>query len=136
LHKIKKLETGQFLKYFTGQKEFKEILEKLNAPPGEKIHPPNLIGLFKTILLANLFQNTGKNLTVFLNDKEEAAYFYDDLNNLGFAENTLFFPSSYKRSIQFGDIEQENIVQRTEVLNKVSLNKKKYIIKIVIKILQ
>lgn len=122
------METGQFLKYFTGQKEFTEILEKLNAPPGEKIHTQNLIGSLKTILLSNVFQRTSKNLVIFLNDKEEAAYFYDDLNNLGFAENTLFFPSSYKRSIQFGDIEQENIVQRTEVLNKVSLNNKKYII--------
>lgn len=122
------METEQFLKYFTGQKNFKAVLEKLSAPPGEKIHTQNLIGSFKTILLSTLFQNTNKNLIVFLNDREEAAYFYDDLNNLGFAENTLFFPSSHKRSIQFGDIEQENIVQRTEVLNKVSLNKKQYII--------
>ncbi|NOR74950.1 MAG: transcription-repair coupling factor, partial [Draconibacterium sp.] len=128
MHKIQELEAEQFLKYFTGQKNFKEILEKLNVPPGEKIHTQNLIGSSKTILLSTIFQNTNKNLIVFLNDREEAAYFYDDLNNLGFAENTLFFPSSYKRSIQFDDIEQENIVQRTEVLNKVSLNKKQYII--------
>ena len=100
------LETEQFLKYFTGQKNFKAVLEKLNAPPGEKIHTQNLIGSSKTILLSNIFNNSNKNIVVFLNDREEAAYFYDDLNNLGFAENTLLFPSSHKRSIQFGDIEQ------------------------------
>ena len=122
------MEADQFLKYFKGQKEFVEILKKIKAPPGEKIHTHGLIGSFKTILLSKLFQNTSKNHIVFLNDREEAAYFYDDLNNLGFTENTLFFPSSYKRSVQFGDIEQENIVQRTEVLNKVALNKKPYII--------
>ena len=122
------METTRFLKYFKGQKNFKKVIEKIAAPPGEKIHTQNLIGSFKTILLSNIFQNSDKNIIVFLNDREEAAYFYDDLNNLGFTENTLFFPSSYKRSIQFGGVEQENIVQRTEVLNKVSLNKKKYII--------
>ncbi len=122
------METILFLKYFKGHKYFKNILKKITAPPGEKIHTQNLIGSSKTILLANIFQNSNKNLVVLLNDKEEAAYFFDDLNNLGFADDTLFFPSSYKRSIQFGGVEQENIVQRTEVLNKVSLNKKKHII--------
>ena len=126
--KIQNLQTEQFLQYFKGQKEFTEVLEKLKAPPGEKIHTLGLIGSAKTILLSNLFQSLNKNFTVLLNDREEAAYFYDDLNNLGFSENTLFFPSSHKRSIQFGDVEQDNIVQRTEVLNKVSLNKARYII--------
>jgi transcription-repair coupling factor (superfamily II helicase) len=122
------LQTGQFLKYFQGQKNFKKIIEKLNTPPGEKIHLKGLIGSSKTILLANLFRKSSKTFTILLNDREEAAYFYDDLNNLGITENTLFFPSSFKRSIHYGQTEQENIVQRTEVLNKIWLNEKPYII--------
>jgi len=122
------LQTGQFLKYFQGQKNFKKIIEKLNTPPGEKIHLKGLIGSSKTILLANLFRKTSKTFAILLNDREEAAYFYDDLNNLGISENTLFFPSSFKRSIHYGQTEQENIVQRTEVLNKIRLNEKPYII--------
>ena len=65
---------------------------------------------------------------ILLNDREEAAYFYDDLNNLGFSDRTLFFPSSYKRSVQYGEPEQENIVQRTEVLNQLSLKEKPVIV--------
>ena len=126
--KIKNLQTGQFLKYFQGHKNFKKIVGILNTPPGEKIHLKGLIGSAKTILLANLFRKSAKNFTILLNDREEAAYFYDDLNNLGLAESTLFFPASFKRSIQYGQTEQENIVQRTEVLNKISQNKKPYII--------
>ena len=123
MRKILDLETEQFLKYFKGQEIFKDILQKLNAPPGEKLHARGLIGSFKTILLSNLFQNSSKNYIVLLSDREEAAYFYDDLNNLGLSETTLFFPSSYKRSILYDHVEQENIVQRTEVLNKIALNK-------------
>jgi transcription-repair coupling factor (superfamily II helicase) len=122
------LQTRQFLKYFQGQKNFKKIVEMLNTPPGEKIHLKGLIGSAKTILLANLFQKSTKSFTILLNDREEAAYFYDDLNNLGLTENTLFFPSSFKRSVQYGQTEQENIVQRTEVLNKISQNQKPHII--------
>jgi transcription-repair coupling factor (superfamily II helicase) len=76
----------------------------------------------------NLFRKSTKNLIILLSDREEAAYFFDDLNNLGFGEQTLFFPASYKRSIQYGQPEQENVVQRTEVLNKLSFGNHKQIV--------
>jgi len=104
------------------------VLEKLNTPPGEKIHLKGLIGSSKTILIANLFAKANKNFTILLNDKEEAAYFYDDLNNLGLSDSTLFFPSSYKRSVQYGQTEQENIVQRTEVLNRIATDSNPFIV--------
>ncbi len=55
-----------------------------------------------------------------MNDKEEAAYFYDDLNTLAPEVPVLFFPSSYKRSVHYEAIEQENIILRTEVLNRLN----------------
>jgi len=112
------LEPVTFLKNFKGQKHFAGLAKKLAAPPGEKIHLHGIIGSAKTILSANLFQKLRQNMVLLLNDREEAAYFYDDLTNLGLEEFILFFPSSYKRSIQYGQSEQENIVQRTETLNK------------------
>ena len=112
------MEPAAFLKSFREHSHFAGVAKKLNAPPGEKIHLQGLIGSAKTIWVANLFQKLQKNMVLLLNDREEAAYFFDDLNNLGFADSTLFFPSSYKRSVQYGQPEQENIVQRTEVLNK------------------
>ncbi len=126
--KIKELETEQFLKYFEGHSGFAKVAEKITAPPGEKFHLRGIIGSSKTILLSSLFQKADKNFIILLNDREEAAYFYDDFNNLGFKEDILFFPSSYKRSVQFDQTEQENIVQRTEVLNLLSKNEKPYII--------
>lgn len=128
MRKILVLETNSFLKYFEGHPGFSKVKKKLLAPPGEKVHLQGLIGSAKTILLAKLFQNTGKNFVVLLNDREEAAYFYDDLNNLGLSEQALFFPSSYKRSVQYDRPEQENIVQRTEVLNLLSKKENSYLL--------
>ncbi len=128
MRKILVLETNLFLQYFKGHPGFSKVKKKLLAPPGEKVHLQGLIGSSKTILLAKLFQNTGKNFVVLLNDREEAAYFYDDLNNLGLSEQTLFFPSSYKRSVQYDRPEQENIVQRTEVLNLLSKKENSYLL--------
>lgn len=118
----------QFLAEFKESKHYRQLLDELKAPPGKKIYLKGLIGSAKTILLANLFSDLSENFVILLNDKEEAAYFYDDLNNLGVADHTLFFPSSFKRSVQYGEAEQENIVQRTEVLNQISQNENPLII--------
>ena len=86
--------------------------------PGEKFHLQGLIGSSRSVLVATLAESVRKPVVVCLNDREEAAYFFDDLVTLQCSSPVFFFPSSYKRSVQYGQIEQENIVLRTEVLNK------------------
>ena len=63
-----------------------------------------------------------------LSDREEAAFFFDDLQVLGREEDLLFFPSSYKRNIWHDHIDNENIIQRTDVLNKLAGKEKKYLV--------
>jgi transcription-repair coupling factor (superfamily II helicase) len=122
------LEPVSFLKYFEGHQHFAGMSVISDDPPGKKIYLQGVVGSAKTILTANLFKKIRQNFLILLNDREEAAYFYDDLNNLGFDDHTLFFPSSYKRSIQYGQPEQENIVQRTGVLNRIMNSKTPVII--------
>lgn len=57
-------------------------------------------------------------------EKEEAAYYYNDLINLIGEENIFFFPSSYKRSVRYKQIENANIILRNEVLNAIGNIKK------------
>jgi len=62
----------------------------------------------------------GPHLIIF-SDKEEAAYFYTDLLTLeGTPERTLFFPSSYKRSVQYQQTDEANIITRTQTLRRLS----------------
>ncbi len=63
-----------------------------------------------------------------LGDREEAAFFFDDLQVLGREEELLFFPSSFKRNIWHDHIDNENIILRTDVLNKLSVKDKNYLI--------
>lgn len=112
------LEPVVFLTYFQGHRHFADLSGKMAAPPGEKIHLQGLIGSSKAILAANLFLKNRQTMVLLFDDREEAAYFYDDLNNLGLEGKALFFPSSYKRSIQYRQPEQEFMIQRTETLNK------------------
>ncbi len=58
---------------------------------------------------------------LILQDKEEAAYLYTDLVTLDqTAERTLFFPSSYKRSVQYQQTDDANIITRTQTLRRLS----------------
>ncbi len=94
-----------------------DLCDLLNTP-GEKIHLQGLVGSSRSILISLLAEEIPKTFVICLNDKEEAAYFYDDLNMLLPDFTVLFFPSSYKRSVHYEAIEQENIILRTEVLNR------------------
>ncbi|MCF0244727.1 MAG: transcription-repair coupling factor [Bacteroidaceae bacterium] len=60
-----------------------------------------------------------------LNDADEAGYFYHDLTQMLVGEehkrgNVLFFPSSYKRKVKYGQKDAGNEILRTEVLAKLS----------------
>lgn len=72
------------------------------------------------LIHACLSELKGPHLILF-QDKEEAAYFYTDLVSLdGSPERTLFFPSSYKRSVQYQQTDEANIITRTQTLRRLS----------------
>ncbi|MCD4710655.1 MAG: transcription-repair coupling factor [Bacteroidales bacterium] len=73
-----------------------------------------------SLIHACLSELKGAHLIVF-QDKEEAAYFYTDLITLdGSPDRTLFFPSSYKRSVQYQQTDEANIITRTQTLRRLS----------------
>ena len=55
-----------------------------------------------------------------LQDVDEAGYFYHDLTQVMGTQNVLFFPSSFKRSVKYGQRDSANEILRTEVLARVS----------------
>ena len=55
-----------------------------------------------------------------LQDADEAGYFYHDLTQVMGMQNVLFFPSSFKRSVKYGQRDSANEILRTEVLARVS----------------
>ena len=53
-----------------------------------------------------------------LGDLEEAGYFYHDLTQVLGTERILFFPSSFRRSVKYGQKDAANEILRTEVLSR------------------
>lgn len=70
-------------------------------------------------LLASSFLKKQEYPFVFiLGDLEEAGYFYHDLIQINGEGRTLFFPSSYRRAIKYGQKDAANEILRTEVLSR------------------
>ena len=89
-----------------------------------RIRLKGIIGSGASFIVSATYQNTYKTHLLILADKEEAAYFLNDLENLLGEENVLFFPASYRMPYQQEDIDNSNILLRAEVLNKINTGKK------------
>ena len=88
--------------------------------PGHKIrvHLDNLRGSAINFIAAALWQNTDANHVFILNDKEEAAYFHNDIEQLTKGLDIFFFPDSFKRSGYFNELNSSHVMLRTEALTK------------------
>ena len=75
-------------------------------------------------LFASVSVKTMPGIHVFiLNDLEEAGYFYHDLVQVNGEADVLFFPSSYRRAIKYGQKDAANEILRTEVLSRLEQKK-------------
>ncbi len=116
-------------KILATNQDFKTLFEEYQKKTIEK--PFNLQGLSGSsvsVMIAGFFDNDKKRNCVIMPDKESASYMYDDLVNCLGDEYVLFFPSAYKRSVEYLETDRTNIVLKTEVLNKLSNTRKPYIV--------
>jgi transcription-repair coupling factor (superfamily II helicase) len=116
-----KVQAGDLLKIYMADGEIQTLTEQVNNAQSKNIRLKGLAGSMDALYIATISQLSKKPTLILLHDKEEAAYFQNDLQNLLFPKEVMFFPSSYKRPYSFDETENANILMRTEVLNKISL---------------
>jgi transcription-repair coupling factor len=80
------------------------------------------------MFFASIVKRWQKTMFFVLNDNDEAGYFYNDLKTIAMPENgqeqaaeVLFFPSSYRRAVKYGQRDAGNEILRTEVLSRLSV---------------
>ena len=71
-----------------------------------------------SLFASGIFDKVSGIYVFILNDVEEAGYFYHDLVQVNGDEQILFFPSSYRRAIKYGQKDAANEILRTEVLSR------------------
>ena len=103
-------------------------LQSLLQNKGAKIYAKGFIGSATSFQIASLFQESEHPFLLIFKDKEEAAYYLNDLETLINKDDVLFYPGSYKRPYQIEETDNANILLRAEVLNRINSRKKPSII--------
>ena len=101
-------------------------VEKSSA--SRKINIKGLVGSSLSFVIAEAFKPAESPFLLILNDKEEAAYLLNDLEQLIGEKDVLFYPGSYRRPYQIEETDNANVLLRAEVLNRINSRKKPAII--------
>ncbi len=101
-----------------------EILQKSE----NKIHLKGLIGSSLSFVVNSLFHKSELPFLMIFEDKEAAAYYLNDLEQLIGDKEVLFYPSSFRIPYQIEEVDNANVLLRAEVLNRINSRKKPAII--------
>ncbi|NRT12320.1 transcription-repair coupling factor (superfamily II helicase) [Flavobacterium sp. 14A] len=108
--------------------KLQQIAAQLNETEGVKIQLSGLLGSATSFVLNALFTKTENPFLIVLNNKEEAAYYLNDLEQLVGDKDVLFYPGSYRRPYQIEETDNANVLLRAEVLNRINSRKKPAVI--------
>lgn len=70
-------------------------------------------------------QKTKKPIIIVVKDREKALYIINDLETINSEQEAVIFPPTYKSSYQVEEVQNANILKRTEILNDLKSNSEK-----------
>ncbi|MEJ2004670.1 MAG: CarD family transcriptional regulator [Cyclobacteriaceae bacterium] len=114
------MKAAELLKFYKTDSLVQSIATEIKVNEDRCIQLKGFSGSLDSVLLASLYQLNYQTHLIVLHDKEEAAYFFNDLQNLLPGKEVLFFPTSYKRPYEFEETENANVLMRAEILNRVN----------------
>ena len=115
------MKVKDFIKHYQEDIIIRSLAEILKPNTGVRIQLKGLSGSLDAVVGASISNSNPHQSHLFiLHDREEAAYFQNDLQNLIAKKDVFFFPTSYKRPYQFEETENANVLLRTELINKLN----------------
>ncbi|RYJ43791.1 Transcription-repair coupling factor [Flavobacterium beibuense] len=117
----------EILEKYSQSAKVKQISDSL-LQRENKLHVKGLTGSSLSFVIDPLFRQSELPFLLIFKDKEEAAYYLNDLEQLTGANDVLFYPGSYRRPYQIEETDNANVLLRAEVLNRINSRKKPAII--------
>ncbi|MDY6206084.1 MAG: transcription-repair coupling factor [Prevotella sp.] len=94
----------------------KTLIKTLEDKSIRTVFLQGLMASAPPLLFASLVKELHFPVLFILQDSDEAGYFYQDLTQLLDKEHVLYYPSSYRRALKYGQRDAANEILRTEVL--------------------
>jgi len=127
LQKLLQLSKQYIVNQYQKSAKVEQIISALQKEKNQ-IQISNLAGSSLSFVISETFKKVDKPYLLIFNDKEEAAYYLNDLEQLLGDKNVLFYPGSYRRPYQIEETDNANVLLRSEVLNRINSRKKPAII--------
>ena len=99
-------------------------LSSLLSESKPKVHLKGVLGSSLSFTIASVFKTTNQPFLLIFENKEEAAYYLNDLEVLLDDKEVLFYPGSYRRPYQVEETDNANVLLRAEVLSRINSQKK------------
>ena len=91
-----------------------------SAGSAPRVHLSGLKGAQPAFVLAAAANRPQSTALYIAESKEEAAYLLNDLQGILGEQSVYFFPDSFKRPAFFDDLNQTQVLQRSETVNRLS----------------
>ncbi len=111
------MEILQLQNLYATHSNVKALAQVLENSSTRTIFLQGLCASSSALYLSCILKISNSPFLVILDDLEGAGYFYHDLTQILGDERVLFFPSSYRRAIKYGQKDAANEILRTEVLS-------------------
>ena len=109
-------------------RKLREVIANSEQNVPQEVIIKGLTGSSLSLVLGNVFRNSDVPFLLIFDDKEQAAYYLNDLERLIGENDVLFYPGSYRRPYQIEETDNANVLLRAEVLNRINSRKKPAII--------
>ncbi|MFO8086226.1 MAG: transcription-repair coupling factor [Bacteroidales bacterium] len=129
------MQTEQITNQYLADERINALAENLEKSEQARYHLAGLAGSSAAFITLATFKKLPWIHLIILPDKESAAYFLNDLENIlddrdkpYHKKQALFFPASYKRPYELEKTDSTNLLSRTEVLKRISSRGKKTLV--------
>jgi len=122
------LEIKDLIKALGENPKIEQLRGNLAREGSDVVKLDNVCASYISFLIAEIYTTTSNHQFVIVDNKEDAAYCYNDLTEILGDKSVLFFPSSY--TIKRGEfkLDTTDVVLRTEVMDKIGNTDKKYVV--------
>jgi len=111
----------ELIERYEKDRHVKEINTYCSGETPVRIQLEGMVGALDCFALAGSYRQLKKSHIFIASDKEEAAYVLNTLQSILENKTIHFFPDSFKRPMQYDELDKNNVLLRTEAINKVHL---------------
>ncbi|MEM1120998.1 MAG: transcription-repair coupling factor, partial [Bacteroidota bacterium] len=113
----------RLIQLYAEDNRVKALNAALNLTTPTRLQMVGMMGAQEAFVLTGSFLASPQTHLYIANDKEEAAYLLNTLENLFDKKPIQFFPDSFRRPQYFEVLNSTNVLQRTETVNKIASSK-------------